>query len=287
MRAVVACLVLIAGLGFVRVGGGGVSSRSVEQQEKLRLEAHFDSVIAELRSARVDHLSISQQQARSTLIHWLREYRDGGRFPRNDRFAIPTPYFRDASGTLCAMAYLIARSGRTDIVDRIASTANNAHIDDIRDDAELAQWADSVGLMLYEAARVQPSYGSPNPDHLAYGIASGAVTTLALVSAGFNVFEPSRTSGWWGVVAGGAAIAMGLPFVGSPKSTGGMAKANVAFGAGALALSLRGFMHKDSDTAPAEAQTSGPSRSRHVTVAPLVVPGGRRAAIGVGVGVNF
>ena len=38
------------------------------------------------------------------------------------------PFFRDSRGVLCAMAYLIARSGRVDLVDRIAAQQNNAFI---------------------------------------------------------------------------------------------------------------------------------------------------------------
>jgi hypothetical protein len=127
--------------------------------EVARLRAHFDSVNAELRHAKALQLTPSQGRARATLIGWLQEYRDAGKFPRNERFPeLALPFFRDGQGTLCAMAYLIERSGRRDLVDRVALTRNNAFIAELANDPALRVWLDSVGLSLAEAARIQPTY---------------------------------------------------------------------------------------------------------------------------------
>ncbi len=127
--------------------------------EVARLRAHFDAVDAELRQAKEFQLTPSQRTARATLIGWLQEYRDAGKFPRNDQFPkFAMPFFRDDHGALCAMAYLIERSGRRDLVDRIALTRNNAFIAELGNDAELRIWLDSVGLLATEAARIQPTY---------------------------------------------------------------------------------------------------------------------------------
>jgi hypothetical protein len=127
--------------------------------EVARLRAHFDSVDAELRHAKALQLTPSQRTARATLIGWLQEYRDAGRFPRNDRFPeLAMPFFRDGHGALCAMAYLIERSGRRDLVDRIAMTRNNAFIAELANDPALRVWLDSVGVSVTEAARIQPTY---------------------------------------------------------------------------------------------------------------------------------
>jgi hypothetical protein len=127
--------------------------------EVARLRAHFDSVDAELRHAMALQLTPSQRTARATLIGWLQEYRDAGKFPRNDRFPERAmPFFRDGHGALCAMAYLIERSGRRDLVDRVASTRNNAFIAELANDPQLGVWLDSVGLSVTEAARIQPTY---------------------------------------------------------------------------------------------------------------------------------
>ena len=68
------------------------------------------------------------------------------------------PFFRDRYGALCAMAYLIERSGRGDLVDRIAISRNNAFIAELATDPALRAWLDSVGLSVSEAARIQPTY---------------------------------------------------------------------------------------------------------------------------------
>jgi hypothetical protein len=130
-----------------------------QRLEVARLRAHFDSVDAELRQAKALQLTPSQRRVRATLIGWLQEYRDAGKFPRNDRFPDRAmPFFRAGHGALCAMAYLIERSGRRDLVNRIASTQNNAFIAELANDRELRVWLDSVGLSVTEAARIQPTY---------------------------------------------------------------------------------------------------------------------------------
>jgi hypothetical protein len=127
--------------------------------EVARLRAHFDSVDAELRHAKALQFTSSQRRVRAILIGWLREYRDAGEFPRNDRFPeLAMPFFRDGHGAPCAMAYLIERSGRRDLVDRIALTRNNAFIAELAEDPELRAWLDSAGLSVTEAARIQPTY---------------------------------------------------------------------------------------------------------------------------------
>src|SRR5207244_9962072 len=79
--------------------------------EAARLRAHFDSVDRELRARDVSRLTDQQRAKRSELISWLRDYRNGGRFPENDKFANRAmPFFRDSQGTLCAMAYRVDRS---------------------------------------------------------------------------------------------------------------------------------------------------------------------------------
>jgi len=149
-------LALPRGAGAVPPTGPEPLARGLEV---ARLRAHFDSVDAELRHANTLQFTPSQRRVRATLIGWLQEYRDAGKFPRNDRFPeLAMPFFRDGYGALCAMAYLIERSGRRDLVDRVASTRNNAFIAELANDPELRVWLDSVGLSVTEAARIQPTY---------------------------------------------------------------------------------------------------------------------------------
>lgn len=136
--------------------------------ENVRLRAHFDAVDAELRAADISALTANQRTSRARMILWLRAYRDAERFPRNDRFPDRAmPFFRDSDGVLCAMAYLIDRSGRGDLVERIARTKNHAFIADLASEPELLAWLDVAGLTIAEAARIQPTYPSaPRLDSL-------------------------------------------------------------------------------------------------------------------------
>ncbi|MGH7446424.1 MAG: hypothetical protein ACRELT_02615, partial [Longimicrobiales bacterium] len=141
-----AAAVLFIGAAWQETGGSGVHETHA-RAEAARLRTHFDVVDSELRARDISMLTGEQQDRRAQLIEWLRDYRREGRFPLNDRYAdAAVPIFRDADGTLCAMAYLVDRSGRGDIVDRVAASRNTAYIRDLVDDPELVAWLDAYGL---------------------------------------------------------------------------------------------------------------------------------------------
>jgi hypothetical protein len=170
------------------------------------LRAHFDSVSGELRNRDVAELSASQRASRAVLIAWLQEYRDAGRFPVNDRFPAATPIFRDPQGTLCAMAYLIDRSGGGDLVDRVAGTRNTEYIARLADDPDLVAWLDGAGLSLAEAARIQPAYDYDNDsDEVPPGYTMASIVTSGDVSGN----DDSNALGAASIVIGGAALMAG------------------------------------------------------------------------------
>jgi len=211
--------------------------------ERVRLRAHFDSVDRELLAVPTGHLSDAQGRARLELIRWLREYRDAGVFPRNDDYPhVAMPYFRDAHGASCAMANLISRSGREDMVRRIAGTANNARVAALAADPPFRQWLDSVGLTLGEAARIQPQYGPQRESTVPYLLSTWAVSGTALISAGFNTFTPRKSWGWLGVASGTTAMLLGLARIDAVGEDQKLAAANLVIGAGATALGVRGLM---------------------------------------------
>ena len=218
--------------------------------EVTRLQRHFDSVDVELRSRNVSNLNSGQLARRSQLIGWLREYRDAATFPTNDRFAHPTPFFRDKNGVLCAMAYLIDRSGRSDIVDNVAATRNNAYIRDLVDDPALVAWLDTWGLTVAEAARIQPAYGGdgvffpPDDDHIddADAMAAIGLNSLSLASAAINVVKPSYFSGFLGVVAGTASIIAGANWLDENRGTERVGTVTIAVGAASLGAGIYGLL---------------------------------------------
>ncbi|MBA3656080.1 MAG: hypothetical protein H0W69_01865 [Gemmatimonadaceae bacterium] len=189
---------------------------SARESEISRLQRHFDSVEIELKTRSTASLSVSQKSRRAQLIMWLHEYRDATTFPVNDRFAAATPFFRDAGGTLCAMAYLIDRSGRRDIVDAVARTHNNAHIRELAGNPELLSWLDSTGLGLSEAARIQPTYGGPvfrndpNKVESQFALAAIGLSSVSLGAGGISIVKPGYVSGISSLVAGTVAGIVGI-----------------------------------------------------------------------------
>jgi hypothetical protein len=73
------------------------------------------------------------------------------------------------------MAYLLERSGRGDLVDRVAWTRNNAFIPELAGD---------------------PGFGP-------------GWNGTSLATLGLNLFAPSRSSGWAGVISGGVGMLAG------------------------------------------------------------------------------
>jgi hypothetical protein len=262
------------------------SQASTRDREVTRLQRHFDTVDPELRQADTSALTPAQYARRVALVGWLREYRDQALFPTNDVSSQPVPLFRDRRGALCAMAYLIARSGRSDIVDRIAATRNEAFIRELASDPELAAWLDSVGLSVAEAARIQPTYGChqlfisppcPNEDDSAsttYKVASVAASTASAATLGLNLVAPTRTKGWIGLYVGGATILTGVAGLTDGRATD-FGAVNVVAGAGDVMAGLFALRNT-----PPVAQPSGRTATNGlaVSVLPTVVPG-RTAAL--------
>jgi hypothetical protein len=284
LRFALTVLVLLVPL-TLPLGLRDVSSGNPEYQhrrlEVARLRAHFDSVDVELQLPTALPLTPAQRTNRATLIGWLREYREVGSFPRNDRFPERAmPFFRDSRGVLCAMAYLIDRSGRRDLVDRVASTRNNGFIPELAGDPELRTWLDSVGLSVAEAARIQPWYGAPPDDSVEPGVSASYALTSILVSGsslttlGLNAIAPSRATGWAGVIAGTAGLIAGAVKLDEDGATDDVASANVIAGGGALMFGLYRLL------------TPRPS-SPTVSISPVVMPTAHSPRFGFAVHTTF
>jgi hypothetical protein len=275
----VGSILVIAGL----LGAAGFRESPVAgvRSEVVRLQAHFDSVDHELRTRDVTGLSQSQRQHRGTIIGWLKEYRNAGSFPINDRFAGKrVPFFRDSRGILCAMAYLIDRSGRRDIVDKVARTRNNAYIHDLTGDPALVEWIDENGLSVDEAARIQPSYegfGSANPDRVSssFAIATMLLGGGSMAFSAVNIVKPSLAGETAGLFVGAASIINGVSHLDENRGTKRVGYAGVY--AGSLAVVTSAFeLIRDRSR-----HHSASSRDARVSVAPSIIPMQRSYQIGV------
>lgn len=240
-----AVVILAVAVGGAALFGASTPSpvSSARAAEVMRLERHFDSVDVELRSRDVSALTAAQRLNRAQLVSWLRDYRNADRFPVNDRFKQPTPFFRDKDGVLCAMAYLIDRSGRGDIVDKVAATRNNAYIRQLADDPALISWLDTWGLSVAEAGRIQPSYGGDgviddDDDVVDSDVALGAIGLggASLAMTAVNIVKPSTASGLVGVLAGVSAIIFGAVNLDDDEYSGNDQVGAVTIGLGALSL---------------------------------------------------
>jgi hypothetical protein len=278
------------GLANLSPGDPAIQHR---RHEVARLRAHFDSVDAELRLSTALPLTPAQRTVRTPLIGWLREYRAAGRFPRNDRSPDRAmPFFRDSRGVLCAMAYLIDRSGRRDLVDRVASTRNNAFIRELAGDPELRTWLDSLGLSVAEAARIQPSYefppGEPPPGEpeesavsASYALTSILVSGTSLATVGVTAIAPSQTAGWAGLIAGSAGLIAGAVKVDEAGTTDDVATANIIAGGGALMFGLYRLLTPRL-SGPMDGPASEASgEDRKLSISPLVMPSAHKPRIGL------
>jgi hypothetical protein len=147
------------------------------------------------------------------------------------------------------MAFLIAASGRGDIVDQIARTRNNAYIPDLLNEPGLAGWLEDNGLTVAEAARIQPAYGGSDTKVDGTYLKFSAVTTvLSGLSIALNARTPERLyphagNGVLGITTGVLSIVMGaLPFVADGGVTTGdrlVGGLNLAVGTTAVVLGIR------------------------------------------------
>jgi hypothetical protein len=213
-----------------------------------RLRTHFDVVDTELRARDASALTPDRRARRDRLIEWLRDYRHEGEFPVNAGHAdVAVPIFRDADARLCAMAYLIARSGRGDLVERIASERNMAFVRELTDDPELVAWLDDHGLTAAEAGRIQPMYGpipeEPDNEQVSapYALASMALSGASLVTSHANITDASRLAGILGLVAGASTAAAGVLRLDEDGGTRTIAVANTAVGVFAIGAALHGL----------------------------------------------
>lgn len=204
--------------------------------ERSRIKAHLSAVERSLRSADVSRLSPDRRAARAAALDHLREYRQAGVFPHNHDRPRTTPLFRDAHGTLCAMAYLVERSGAGSLVDRVAASANDAYVRELEADAGFAAWLDSNGMTAAEAALVQPAYDPiPGP-----GPGPGVEPGSPLL----------QNYGWVGgtlLAADAVALYLNRPGTGASGRGRGLLGLGVGLVSSATALAV---LHEDADGPP-------------------------------------
>jgi len=234
-------------VAFAAIGQRPEQRVDWHRAEVIRIQEHLTGAEQLLLGADTAHLTSEQRLARETNIKVLQAYRDNGVFPRNLDFQWKRmPYFVDDRGVRCAMAELIASSGRIDLVDRVQRTQNNAFVRELASDVELASWLEASGLSVEEAARVQPGYGNFFESYSStispeFAMASAAANALSGASIALNLAaNPSKVwHGAFGVVAGGLTVALGAAKVDDRGDSEKLAIWNIAVGT--LAIGFGGY----------------------------------------------
>ena len=259
-----------------------------EAAERSRLRAHFAVVERELLARDVSRLTTSQRARRTSLVHLLRRYSAEGRFPRNEHFpGQRMPYFRDAHGTLCAMAYLIAATGSGELVDHVARTRNNAYLPELTDEPGLPDWLDEHGLTVAEAARIQPTYGFPNTDQdpgegfaaasIGLAVVNGAAIMLNLQGGSKDALQGR---GFLGIVAGGADIVLGLSKTDRSGTALALGLTDMLVGGISAALGVSSLVR-------AQAKAKAPSEESRFRIQPIRREVEGKSTVGIGARFTF
>ena len=165
--------------------------------DDIRIREHLRRAESALRNTDYD-LSPERQRRRERHLDRLAAYRERGEFPTNRTEAERVPLFVGDDGTPCAMAYLIRKDGREDLVEAVTTTEPTARIEELPDGHPVVEWVEANGLTRAEAARVQPTYPEgvqfattcgPLPCWLAGAFASavGLATAGALEYVGYRL----------------------------------------------------------------------------------------------------
>jgi hypothetical protein len=273
-------LTAVAAASLVALGAAA-PARTVHTgaAEVRRIQAHFDSVLAELAVRPVARLGTERIARRATLIGELRDYRSRGVFPRNYDFpGRAVPHFVDReTGTLCAVANLLAFTGRRDIVDRVARADNNVWVAQLASDTAFARWLDVNGLTLAEAARIQMPYivteqgplsTARQPRNTAFLIvaplAVGGSAISSIWNSRGNADGHQRVGNALGLVSGVLTLAVGATSAGKDGIPMAATAASAALGSLSIALSTRGILrHRQ--------LASMPQRPEHPPVAEVSI----------------
>lgn len=174
----------------------GPASASPPQDDAERITRHLESVSHTMRAAPPPSLTDAQAAARAETLQWLEEYRDRGVFPHNHvRMGQRTPVFVDPHGTPCAVAYLLLRSGESEVVEDVVRTANLDRVPQLARDPRLQAWLSSRGITVHEAALIQPTYGGTSMESGVSGYVGSTVGFSILTAAlgSYSLFSSKPT----------------------------------------------------------------------------------------------
>jgi hypothetical protein len=259
------------------------------------VRAHLDSVVSELKSHDVGTLTETQRARRAQLIVNLQDYRDRGVFPHNYDFPSQSiPYFVDRkTGALCAVAHLLASTGRSDIVRRVAAANNNVYVAELAGDTAVSRWLEANGLTLGDAERIQYPYmydfnavkSATAPVNMAAPIAIAAGSLITSVWNGTANRDGRQPVGnvlglASGILSAGAGTALMMRNPDFPAT--GFAFATV--GGLGIALATRAITHHAGVVTAEREATARRHAVLQASMAPYIAAGG---GAGLGMTISF
>ena len=103
------------------------------------------------------------EKRRAKNLAAFRQYRKAGVYPHNTFRFGPMNIWMDAQGHLCAAATMIAKDGKQDLVDQIASTDNQIRLMNVKEGA-LLDWIMTSGFTIEEIDMIQAPMVMPEPE---------------------------------------------------------------------------------------------------------------------------
>lgn len=147
------------------------------ESDKDRIQLHLQLVVEHLTVNTPVNRTKLQLKNRLELIHALKEYAENKIFPTNKYHLTRTPYFVDENNVHCAVGYLMAYSGHSDLVAAIRKEHNYDYIKDIRTSG-VVDWASTHGFSVDELKWIQPTYPPAETLEPISNGTNGPVTTV-------------------------------------------------------------------------------------------------------------
>lgn len=160
-------------------------SPTATTDENLRIKTHLAYVENQLRRRDLSGLTTTQRINRSRLLDLLHDYWSTGIFPRN--FDYPSeriPCFIDDDGRICAVGYLIEKTGGRAVAEEINAKFKYHYLLDMND-ATVDSWIGASGLSKVECAMIQPEYSYMPPIQ---------IEPTPWIYSGVTHFTPSPTT---------------------------------------------------------------------------------------------
>jgi hypothetical protein len=142
------------------------------QNDIQRIQTHLKSVHSVLSKRSTIDLTNTQKVNRGRHLAILKSYYEAAIFPTNLYHSKRQPYFVDDFGVHCAVGYLLAQDGQTEVVEAIRKNDNYAYVHELLKYSQLETWAKANGFTINELAWIQPGY-SPTTQFSIVGNGSG------------------------------------------------------------------------------------------------------------------